>query len=100
MARRATRKRPYYFTRRDGQPITYASLWSSRNDKEAGSNLRSCTMVISEPNGFVPEVHDRIPVILEVKNFEQWELGAPKDTLAPVKPKDEDVLQSGQCRRA
>jgi putative SOS response-associated peptidase YedK len=31
-------KQPYYFTRRDGQPIiTFASLWSSWKGREAGS---------------------------------------------------------------
>jgi putative SOS response-associated peptidase YedK len=68
-------KQPCNFTRRDGQPITFAGLWSSWKDKEAGSNLLSCTMVITEPNKFVAEVHDRMPVILEPKDFERWERG-------------------------
>jgi putative SOS response-associated peptidase YedK len=78
-------KHPYYFTRhyftrRDGQPITFAGLWSTWKDREAG-NLLSCTMVITEPNKFVAEVHDRMPVILEAKGFEQWEHDA-KDAAA------------------
>ena len=39
-------------------------------------------MVITEPNKFVAEVHDRMPVILETKDFEQWEHGDPKDAAA------------------
>jgi putative SOS response-associated peptidase YedK len=66
-------KQPYYFTRRDGQPTTFAGLWSSRKDDEAGTNLLSCAMVITEPNKFAAEVHDRMPVIPEAKDFEQWE---------------------------
>jgi putative SOS response-associated peptidase YedK len=31
------RKQPYHFTRRDGQRITFAGLWSSWKDKEAGN---------------------------------------------------------------
>jgi len=49
-------------------------------------------MVITEPNKFVAEVHDRMPVILEAKDFEQWETGDAKDT-APLRPAGEDVLQ-------
>jgi putative SOS response-associated peptidase YedK len=82
-----------YFMRRDGQPITFAGLWSSWNDKEAGNKLRSCTRVIAEPNKFVAELHDRMPVILEAKDFEQWELGNRKDAAALMKPPGEDVSQ-------
>jgi putative SOS response-associated peptidase YedK len=64
-------KQPHYFTRRDSQPITFAGLWSRWRDKEAGNNLLSCTMVITEPNKLAAVVHDRMPVILEAKDFEQ-----------------------------
>jgi putative SOS response-associated peptidase YedK len=80
------RRQPYYFTRRDGQPITFAGLWSKWKDKEAGGDLLSTTMVITEPNKFVAEVHDRMPVILEAKDFERWEHGDPKDAAALMKP--------------
>src|SRR5262249_39543720 len=72
-------KQPYYFTRRDGQPITFAGLWSKWKDKDAGSDLLSTTMVITEPNKFVAQIHDRMPVILEAEDFEQWERGDAKD---------------------
>ena len=29
-----------------------------------GALLKSCTMIITEPNKFVAEVHDRMPVLL------------------------------------
>jgi putative SOS response-associated peptidase YedK len=41
----------------------------------------------------VAEVHDRMPVILEAKDFEQWERGDAKDAAALLKPADEDTLQ-------
>jgi putative SOS response-associated peptidase YedK len=71
-------KQPHYFTRRDGQPITFAGLWSNRKNKETEEYLQSCTMVITEPNKFVAEVNDRMPVILESKDFEQWEHGTSR----------------------
>jgi putative SOS response-associated peptidase YedK len=86
-------KQPYYFTRRDGQLITVAGLWSNWKDKVTGEDLKSCTMVIAGPNKFVAEFHDRMPVILEAKDFEQWERGDLKDAAALLKPADEDVLQ-------
>jgi putative SOS response-associated peptidase YedK len=86
-------KQPYYFTRRDGQPITFAGLWSNWKDREAGRNLLSCTMVITESNKLAAEIHDRMPVILEAKDLEQWECGDVKDAAALMKPAGEDVLQ-------
>jgi len=50
-------------------------------------------MVITEPNKFVAEVHDRMPVILEAKDLEQWERGDAKDGAALMKPAGEDILQ-------
>ena len=86
-------KQPYYFTRRDGQIITIAGLWSKWTDKATGTDLHSCTMVITEPNRIAAEVHDRMPVILEAKDFEQWERGDMKDAAALMKSAAEDVLQ-------
>jgi len=86
-------KQPYYFTRRDEQLITIAGLWSDWKDKATGDDLKSCTMVVTEPNKFVAEVHDRMPVILEAKDFEQWERGDAKDAVALMKPSAEDLLQ-------
>jgi putative SOS response-associated peptidase YedK len=56
-------KQPFYFTRHDGQVKLAA------------------------------EVHDRMPVILEAKDFEQWEHGDVKDATALMKPANENVLQ-------
>jgi putative SOS response-associated peptidase YedK len=50
-------------------------------------------MVITEPNQFVSEMHDRMPVILDLKNVEQWERGDVKDAAALMKPAADDVLQ-------
>ena len=50
-------------------------------------------MLITEPNKFVADVHLRMPVILEPKDFEQWERGDVKDAAILMKPASEDVLQ-------
>ncbi len=86
-------KQPYYFTRRDGHVMTIAGLWSNWKDKTTGEDLKSCTMVITEPNKFVADVHDRMPVILEARDFEQWERGDGKEASALMRPAGEDMLQ-------
>ena len=34
--------------------------------------MKSCTMIITEPNAMVAEVHDRMPVVLEPDQFSPW----------------------------
>jgi putative SOS response-associated peptidase YedK len=49
-------KQPHYFTARDGSPaLTIAGLWDEWKDRETGSLLKSCTMIITEPNEFRPD---------------------------------------------
>lgn len=86
-------KQPYYFTRRDGQVMTIAGIQDAWNDPQSGERIRSCSMIITEPNKFVAEVHDRMPVILEAKDFEQWEKGDAEDAANLMKPARENVLQ-------
>jgi len=59
-------KQPHYFTARDGSPIlTVAALWDSWKNRETGERIKSCAMIICEPNDFVAQVHDRMPVLLQ-----------------------------------
>ena len=55
-------EQPWYFAARDGSPaLTVAGLWDEWKDRETGLLLKSCTMIITVPNDFVAEVHDRMP---------------------------------------
>ena len=48
-------------------------------------------MIISEPNEFVAEMHDRMPVLLKLGQFEQWlsgDMGAEE-----LKPIENNYLQ-------
>jgi len=70
-------KQPYYFTARDDSPaLTVAGLWDEWNNPESGEALKSCTMMITDANDFVREVHNRMPALLAEKDFEPWLSGA------------------------
>ena len=59
-------KQPWYFTARDGSPVlTVAGLWDEWKNRETGERIKSCAMIICEPNEFVAEVHNRMPVPVE-----------------------------------
>jgi putative SOS response-associated peptidase YedK len=85
-------KQPWYFTARDGSPaLTIAGLWDEWTDKETLKRLKSCTMIITEPNNFVAEVHDRMPVLLTEKQFDPWLSG--EAGVEYLKPAPNDFLQ-------
>jgi putative SOS response-associated peptidase YedK len=49
-------KQPWYFTARDGSPaLTIAGIWDQWKNRETGELLKSCAMIITEPNAFVGE---------------------------------------------
>jgi putative SOS response-associated peptidase YedK len=48
-------------------------------------------MIITEPNKFVAEVHDRMPVLLAEKDYEPWLNGTAG--LELLRPAAENVLQ-------
>jgi putative SOS response-associated peptidase YedK len=47
-------------------------LWDEWKDRTSGEVLKSCTMIITEPNDFVGEIHDRMPVLLTADQFAPW----------------------------
>jgi putative SOS response-associated peptidase YedK len=85
-------KQPWYFTARDGSPVlTIAGLWDEWSNRETGEGLNSCAMIITEPNEFVAEVHDRMPVLLKHEQFEHWLSGGM--SVEELKPVENDYLQ-------
>jgi len=66
-------KQPWYFTARNGSPLlTAAGRWDEWKDRATGERLKSCTMIITEPNEFAGEIHDRMPVFLKEPQLAPW----------------------------
>jgi putative SOS response-associated peptidase YedK len=71
--------------------MTIAGLWDEWKNKETGERLKSCAMIITRPNEFIAEVHDRMPVLLQPEQFDHWlsgEMGVDE-----LKPAPNDYLQ-------
>ena len=64
--------------------MTAAGLWDEWKNGDTGETLLSCTMLITEPNSFVEEVHDRMPVLLTPNKFDAWMEGDDKALLKPA----------------
>jgi putative SOS response-associated peptidase YedK len=64
-------KQPYYFRLEDGAPFAFAGLWEEWNSPE-GSQLKSATIITTDPNPLVRQVHVRMPVILHPQDYPLW----------------------------
>ena len=53
------------FSLKDRDPPT-------RGTRATGEQIKSCTTIITGPNDFVAEVHDRMPVLLTEDQFAPW----------------------------
>jgi putative SOS response-associated peptidase YedK len=85
-------KQPWFFSAADGSPLlTAAGLWDEWKDRTTGEQIKSCTMIITEPNGFVAEVHDRMPVLLAEEQFAPWLSGEAGAEF--LRPAPNDYLQ-------
>ena len=92
-------KQPWYFTARDDSPaLTVAGLWDEWKNRETGERLKSCTMIITEPNTIVADIHDRMPALLSEKDFEPWLGGEASVEL--LTPRLTICCSGGRCRNA
>jgi putative SOS response-associated peptidase YedK len=64
-------KQPFYFRLSDGQPFAFAGLWEHWKGAD-GEEIESCTLLTTEPNELMQPIHNRMPVILDPKDYDLW----------------------------
>ena len=69
-ARSKSRKTPFYFRMKGESPLAMAGLWEFREDPEG--DILSFTILTTQPNELVSDIHDRMPVILDRHSFGAW----------------------------
>jgi putative SOS response-associated peptidase YedK len=72
--RRGPRKQPMFIHRRDGEPMAFAGLWAAwrAGDGDDADWLRSCAIVTTDANDTLAPLHDRMPVVLEARDWDRW----------------------------
>jgi putative SOS response-associated peptidase YedK len=93
-----TGKQPYRIERRDREPFAFAGLWEPRSENGASSAADDAatdgggrtddgatfTIVTTEPNAVVEEVHHRMPVMLSPGEEGRWLDADAEDRLADL----------------
>lgn len=82
-------KQPWYFQSKDSQPVVLAGLWEVWHDPEQPEDvppLFSCTIVTTDANAEMEDIHDRMPLMLEPEEWETWLHGEPDDAKKLLRP--------------
>src|SRR3984957_20319095 len=64
-------KQPYNFGTVDDSVFAFAGLWERWRDA-AGEFIETSTILTTTPNSLVADVHDRMPAILNLDDYDLW----------------------------
>ncbi|APO46799.1 DUF159 family protein [Paenibacillus xylanexedens] len=72
-----TQKQPMRILMKDDRLFSLAGLYDTWTDPD-GNKLSTCTIITTEPNSLMEDIHNRMPVILRSEDETEW-LGRDKD---------------------
>lgn len=64
-------KQPYYIRMTDERPFAFAGLWDHWVGKD-GVAIESCALLTTDANEVMTPIHNRMPVILQQNDYDQW----------------------------
>jgi len=83
-------KQPFYIHLKDRDIFTLAGIWEDWSSDD-GSQIRTCSIITTEPNELMQQIHTRMPVILSRESERLWLRDSEKDELLNLlKPYDQD----------
>jgi putative SOS response-associated peptidase YedK len=89
---RKTDKQPFFVSLASKKPMLLAGLWDEWTPR-AGAATRSCTIITTEANTLMAQIHDRMPVIVAQGDWPAWlGEGSATDPLLLLKPFPADQM--------
>ena len=70
-AKRRKDKQPFAIGLRSGEPYAFAGLWE-RWCPKGGEALETFSILTTDANEVLDPIHNRMPVILEPKDYSRW----------------------------
>ena len=65
------KKVPHYIHRPDHSLFAFAGIWEHWMGAD-GTEIETAAIITSQPNAVIAQIYDRMPVVIEPKNFEAW----------------------------
>lgn len=93
----ARTRRPFAIALKSREPYAFAGLWERWQPKQS-EPLETFTILTSDPNEIVEPLHNRMPVILEPRDYERWlDPGDPeRPPIDLLRPFPADKMQAWQ----
>ncbi len=79
---------PHWIYRADGHPMVFAGIWASRMNEDTQEWERTCSIITTEADGPVSDIHHRMPVSLVPDVWDAWldrEMTDPEEALGLVR---------------
>jgi putative SOS response-associated peptidase YedK len=87
---------------KEGKPYAFAGLWEKCKDPKAGIELLTFTVITTDPNEVVEQLHDRMPCIIPEKDYDRCLQPGDPD-LPPIdllRPFDPDKMTAWKVDKA
>lgn len=87
------RKIPYFISLLNQELFSFAGIYDIYKDKD--NEIISFAIITTEPNGYIKEIHDRMPVILDKENEKIWldnEYSDYENLIDLLKPFNENLM--------
>ena len=92
------RKAPYWIGMKDKAPFALAGLWKELADPKTGELQDRYLVLTCPPNELAVELHNRMPVIIDVADYDRWLSSEvpPVDLLRPYPAEKMTACEIGQ----
>lgn len=91
-------KQPYHIRLKSGEVFGFAGLWD-RWESTDGDVIHSCTIITTEPNDLMADIHQRMPAILRKEDEQVWldrkveDTAVLQDFLRPYDAEEMDLFK-------
>jgi putative SOS response-associated peptidase YedK len=65
-------KQPFAIALASREPYGFAGIWERWKDPRSGEWLETFSIITTDPNSLVAPLHNRMPVIIERKDYDRW----------------------------
>lgn len=89
------KKQPHHVRLKSGRPFGFAGIWE--HWEGARGELRTCSIVTTEPNELMRPIHDRMPVIVQTELEDLWldpEIQDPTELGRALQPFPADGMEA------
>ncbi len=88
-------KQPHFIRVRQEQPFAMEGIWESWQQNDSHKPLHTFSIITTEANTLVKNIHDRMPVILPEEKMAHWlsDSLSARDAFNLLKPYDADAME-------